>query len=59
MSGVGEAAAIVGLIATAAQLSHAIIGIAGPYRGTQVEIESFGREVDSLGNPRPTKMNTC
>ena len=58
MPGIGEAAAIVGLIAPAAQLSNAIIGIVGRYRGIQVEIESFGCEVGSLGKvlDRPSRL---
>lgn len=50
MSGVGEASAIVGLIATAAQLSKAVIDIAGKYKDARKQIESFGHEVAILGN---------
>ena len=50
MAGVGEASAIVGLIATAAQLSKAVIGIAGKYKDARKQIESLGHEVAVLGN---------
>ena len=50
MAGVGEASAIVGLIATAAQLSKAVIAIAGKYKDARKQIESFGHEVAILGN---------
>lgn len=50
MAGVGEASAIVGLIATAAQLSKAVIDIAGKYKDARKQIESFGHEVAILGN---------
>lgn len=50
MAGVGEASAIVGLIATAAQLSKAVVDIAGKYKDARKQIESFGLEVAILGN---------
>ena len=50
MAGVGEASAIVGLIATAARLSKAVIDIAGKYKDARKQIESFGHEVAILGN---------
>ena len=50
MAGVGEASAIVGLIATAAQLSKAVIDIAVKYKDAKKRIESFGHEVAILGN---------
>lgn len=50
MAGVGEASAIVGLIATAAQLSKAVIDIAVKYKDARKQIESFGHEVAILGN---------
>lgn len=50
MAGVGEASAIVGLIATAAQISKSIIDIAGKYKDAKKQIESFGQEVAILGN---------
>lgn len=50
MTGVGEASAIVGLITTAAQLSKAVIDIAGKYKDAKKQIESFGHEVAILGN---------
>lgn len=50
MAGVGEASAIVGLVATAAQLSKAVIDIAGKYKDAKKQIESFGHEVAILGN---------
>lgn len=49
MAGVGEASAIVGLIATAAQLSKAVVDIAGEYKDARQQIESFRREVGFLG----------
>ena len=50
MSGVGEASAIVGLIATAAQLSKAVIDIASKFKNARKQIEYFGQEVGILGN---------
>jgi hypothetical protein len=50
MAGVGEAAAIVGLIDTAAQLSKAVIDIANRYKNARRQIEMFGREVGILGD---------
>lgn len=50
MAGVGEASAIIGLIATAAQLSKAVIDIAVKYKDARKQIESFGHEVAILGN---------
>lgn len=50
MAGVGEVSAIVGLIATAAQLSKAVVDIAGKYKDARKQIESFGLEVAILGN---------
>lgn len=49
MAGVGEASAIVGLITVAAQLSQAVIDIAGRYKSAKAQIESFGHEVGILG----------
>lgn len=49
MAGVGEASAIVGLIATAAQISKAVIGVAGKYKAARKQIESFGHEIAILG----------
>ncbi len=49
MAGVGEAAAIVGLIGTAAKLSKAVIDVASKYKDARQQIESFGREVGFLG----------
>lgn len=49
MAGVGEAAAIIGLVSTAAELSKAVIGIGAQYKNARVQIESFGREVSMLG----------
>lgn len=49
MAGVGEAAAIVGLVSTAARLSKAVIGIGAQYRDAKAQIESFGRDVSILG----------
>ena len=50
MSGVGEASAIVGLIATAAQLSKAVIDIASKFKNARKLIEYFGKEFGILGN---------
>lgn len=50
MSGVGEASAIVGLIATAAQLSQAVIDIASKFKNARKQIEYFGQEVGILGS---------
>jgi hypothetical protein len=50
MSGVGEASAIVGLIATAAQLSQAVVGIASKFKNARKQIEYFGQEVGILGS---------
>lgn len=50
MAGVGEASAIVGLITVAAQLSKAVIDIAGRYKNAKAQIESFGCEVGILGD---------
>ena len=50
MAGVGQASAIVGLVATAAQLSKAVIDIAVKYKDARKRIESFGHEVAILGN---------
>ena len=50
MAGVGEAAAIVGLISTAASLSKAVIDVASKYKVARLHIESFGQEVGNLGN---------
>lgn len=50
MAGVGEASAIVGLITVAAQLSKAVIDIAGRYKNAKTQIESFGHEVGILGD---------
>lgn len=49
MAGVGEVSAVVGLVATAAQLSKALITIAVRYKDAKTQIESFGREVGILG----------
>ena len=49
MAGVGEASAIVTLIATAAQLSKAVIDVAGKYKDARKQIETFGHEVATLG----------
>lgn len=49
MAGVGEASAIVGLIATAAQLSKAILGIAFKYNGAKKQIKWLGDEVAIFG----------
>ena len=48
MSGVGEASAIVGLIATAAQLSQAVIDIASKFKNARKQVEYFGQEVGIL-----------
>ena len=50
MAGVGETAAIVGLITTAASLSKAVVSIASKYKIARLQIESFGQEVGNLGN---------
>ena len=50
MAGVGEAAAVVGLIDTAAQLSKAVVDIASRYKNARRQIETFGREVGILGD---------
>lgn len=50
MAGVGEASAIAGLITIAAQLSQAVIDIAGRYKNAKAQIESFGHEVGILGD---------
>lgn len=49
MAGVGEAAAIIGLVATATSLSRAVIEIGAQYRDARAQIEAFGREVSILG----------
>ena len=49
MAGVGEASAVVGLIATAAQLSKAILGIAFKYKDAKKQIKGLGDEVASFG----------
>ena len=49
MAGVGEASAIVNLIAIAPQLSKAVIQAASNYNQAKTQIESFGREVCMLG----------
>ena len=49
MAGVGEASAIVNLIAIAPQLSKAVIQAASNYKQARPQIESFGREVCMLG----------
>ena len=49
MAGVGEASAIVNLIAIAPQLSKAVIEAASNYKHARTQIESFGREVCMLG----------
>ena len=49
MAGVGEASAIVNLIAIAPQLSKAVIEAASSYKHAKPRIESFGREVCMLG----------
>ncbi|MCJ1266997.1 hypothetical protein MMC22_006882 [Lobaria immixta] len=49
MAGVGEAAAIIGLVSTAAELSKAVFGVGAQYKNARVQIESFGREVSMLG----------
>ena len=49
MAGVGEASAIVGLVATAAQLSKAVYDIGSKYSNAKKEIQSFGRDVGTLG----------
>ncbi|MCJ1456294.1 hypothetical protein MMC28_006654 [Mycoblastus sanguinarius] len=48
-AGCGEVATIVGFINNAAQLSKAIIDIAGKYKAAKLQIESFGRELGILG----------
>ena len=50
MAGVGEASAIVGLVATAGKISKAVIDIASRYKSAKKQIESFGLEVGNLGN---------
>ena len=50
MAGVGEASAIVGLIATAAQLSKAVMDIAVKYKDARKQIELLGHEVAIFGN---------
>ncbi|MCJ1464184.1 Adaptor for signal transduction [Pseudocyphellaria aurata] len=50
MSGVGETSAIVDLKTVAAQLSQAVIDIAGRYKNAKAQIETFGREVRVLGD---------
>lgn len=50
MAGVGEASAIVGLIATGAKLSKAIIDIAGQYKAAKKQIEHFGSEIANLAS---------
>ena len=50
MAGVGEAAAIVSLVGTAATLSKAVVDIASKYKNARKQIEFFGREVGVLGN---------
>ena len=49
MAGVGEASAVVTLIATAAKLSETAINVARKYKNAKSQIESFGREVGMLG----------
>lgn len=49
MAGVGEASAIVGLIATAAQLSKAILGIAFKYNDAKKQIKWLGDEIAIFG----------
>ena len=49
MAGVGEASAIVSLIAIAGHLSKTVVRIASDYYNAGPQIESFGREVDMLG----------
>ena len=49
MAGVGEASAIVNLIAIAPQLSKAVIQAASNYNQARTQIESFGSEVCILG----------
>lgn len=49
MAGVGEAAAIIGLVTTATRLSKAMIEIGTQYRDAGAQIESFGREISILG----------
>ena len=50
MAGVGEASAIVGLITTAATLSKTVFDIASRYKQARKEIESFARELQTLGD---------
>ena len=50
MSVLGEVSAIVGLIATAAQLSKAVIDIASKFKNARKQIEYFGQEVAILGS---------
>ena len=38
------------LVATAAQLSKAVIDIAGRYKNAKRQVDSFGQEVGTLGN---------
>ncbi|KAL8713133.1 MAG: hypothetical protein Q9220_002654 [cf. Caloplaca sp. 1 TL-2023] len=49
MAAVGEVSAIVALVATAAQLSKAIVGTVINIKDAKGQIESFGREVGILG----------
>lgn len=48
LAGVGEASAIVGLIATAAALSKSIIDISSKYKGAEKQLAAFGRELNFL-----------
>jgi hypothetical protein len=48
-AGLGEASAIVSLIATATRLSKAVIEIGSTYKEARVQIELFGPEVGILG----------
>lgn len=48
MAGVGEASAIVGLIATGAALSKSIIDISSKYRDAEHQLAAFGRELEFL-----------
>ena len=48
MAGVGEASAIINLIATAATLSKAVVDVSRRYKNAGSQIESFGREVGML-----------
>ena len=48
MAGVGEASAIVGLIATGASLSKAIIDISSKYKDAEQQIAAFGTDLGFL-----------